>query len=67
MHSASEEDRSVAMPIRIADGSFVHVLRSTHACIPTGVAGTSAEEAPFLSDNENAMTKTIDHMSIKPA
>jgi len=31
-----------------------------------GPAGTSAEEAAFLSENDTAMTKMMDGMSIKP-
>lgn len=32
----------------------------------TGPAGANAQEAPFLSDNEKAMTKMMDDMSIGP-
>ena len=38
-------------------------------CAPAcaaGPAGANAEEAPFLSDNEKAMTKMMNDMSIQP-
>jgi hypothetical protein len=37
------------------------------AAFAAGPAGASAEETPFLLENDKAMTKMMDGMSIKPA
>ena len=42
------------------------VLSIPIAAFAAGPAGASAEEAPFLLENDKAMTTMMDEMSIKP-
>jgi uncharacterized protein (DUF305 family) len=43
------------------------MLSTTLAAFAAGPASATAEEAPFLSENDKAMTKMMDDMSIKPS
>lgn len=46
--------------------ALVAIASTSGPTFATGPVGTSAEEAPFLSENEKAMTKMMDDMSIRP-
>ncbi|MFM0207227.1 DUF305 domain-containing protein [Paraburkholderia sediminicola] len=43
------------------------MLSTSLAALAAGPASATAEEAPFLSENDKAMTKMMDDMSIKPS
>jgi uncharacterized protein (DUF305 family) len=43
------------------------MLSTSLAAFAAGPASATAEEAPFLSENDKAMTKMMDGMSIKPS
>ncbi len=61
--------RSFLRPFKRSSFVFVALAATVGTSAPTfaaGPAGTSADESPFLSENDKAMTKMMDDMSIKP-
>ncbi|MFL9933374.1 DUF305 domain-containing protein [Paraburkholderia sp. RL18-103-BIB-C] len=60
--------RSFLRPLKRSSAVLAAFAAIVATSSPTFAAGpgTSAEEAPFLSENDKAMTKMMDDMSIKP-
>jgi Domain of unknown function (DUF305) len=50
-----------------ATAAATALLSTSLTAFAAGPASATAEEAPFLSENDKAMTKMMDDMSIKPS
>ena len=50
----------------MAAAAALALVSTPGAGFATGPDGASADEGPFLSENEKAMTKMMDDMSVKP-
>ena len=61
--------RSFRRPLRrlsVVLAALAAIVGTSAPTFAAGPAGTSAEEAAFLSENDTAMTRMMDGMSIKP-
>jgi hypothetical protein len=57
--------RSIKRSALVAAASFAACC-ATSVAFSAGSAGNGADEAPFLAENDQAMTRMMDGMSVKP-